>query len=198
MATVSEKTGVFYAARPGRLMRAVAGELAARGLDTAWPEWDDSRCLRILAAGVMRSDLTLPDDGGLVEWDHCPGPAWAASPAAMMAIVVHILGGDSVPAACTGRGLTLKGAVGRTLREYGFLVDLEISQDTDYCEVSADIVVTSPGRPERGKVYLSDNGNVVWEWECCDGISPGRAGAEIADVVTGCIAGKVVGIPGRS
>jgi hypothetical protein len=117
----------------------------------------------------------------------------------MTALVMHILGGyegDSMHAARTGRWLTLKGAVGRTLREHGFRVDLEITQDTDYCEVSADIVVTSPDRPERGKVYLSDNGHVLWEW--CSDINPSRAASAIADVVTGCIALKLTGIPGCS
>jgi hypothetical protein len=42
-------------------------------------------------------------------------------------------------------------------------VCLDVYEDHDTYEVVAEIIVTNPGRPERGQVRVSDDGALMWE-----------------------------------
>jgi hypothetical protein len=158
-------------------MWAVVSELQARGRVLCLSEWDDSRCIQIVVPNTVRCELTV-NDGGLVEWEYQPAPTYAASPVHLTALILSILGAasDDVPNISTRPGQTLKGAVGRLLHESGLQVELEVTRDMDYYEVSAELDVRNPGCPERGRVLLSDNGCILWE-ACYHDEVPGFCGA---------------------
>jgi len=46
----------------------------------------------------------------------------------------------------------------RRLKAMGLVVCLDVYEDHDTCEVVAEIIVTTPGRPERGQVRVSNDG----------------------------------------
>jgi len=60
---------------------------------------------------------------------------------------------------------------------------MEVYEDPDYYDVSAEVVVSNPARPERGQVSVSDDGDLTWEcryYDDCDA-------TQIADAVAGIV-----------
>jgi hypothetical protein len=168
---------------PGTAMRAVAEKLAARGFGVRSPEWEESRRLTITGAGRARCELTV-EDGGSVRWDYRPGSGPGTDPAEMTALVLRVLGaaGAGEPRTRARPGVSLKGVVGRALAARGLKVGMQVFEDPDFYAVSAEIVVSSPARPERGQVSVSDDGDLTWECRYYDDDT-----AQIADAVAGIV-----------
>jgi hypothetical protein len=55
------------------------------------------------------------------------------------------------------------------MKARGFNVDMDVIEDREICRVFADVVITSPEKPERGKVH-------IWEVPPATGRPPVRAG----------------------
>jgi hypothetical protein len=68
------------------------------------------------------------------------------------------------------------------LQDRGLTVVLRVSEDLESFEATTDIEVTSPARPQRGTVTLSDDAALDW---CCDwrAAFPGNPAALI-DTIT--------------
>jgi len=168
---------------PGKAMRAVAEKLAAHGFGVRSPEWEESRRLTITNAESARCELTV-EDGGSVRWDYRPRGGRATDPAEMTALVTRVLGAIDTGGEAGTRarpGVSLKGVVGGALDARGLKVGMAVYEDPVFYDVSAEIVVTNPARPERGQVRVSDDGDVTWE--CC--YYDDSDTAEIADAVVG-------------
>jgi hypothetical protein len=165
----------------GRVARLVIDTLAGEGFGTQTREWEELWNLTITGARHGRSCLTVGDDGYL-RWDYEPGPGPDTSPAALAALALRLLGAagsprrpvrdDAYPA------LLLKGAVGRLLEERGMKVGLLSFEDLESFEVVAEIEVMNPARPQRGKVRITDNGDVEWICQARDAF-----GGDVAAVV---------------
>lgn len=171
---------------PRRAMQVVAEMLAARGLDTSSPGHTDSRLLTVTAAAGARCEVHVEDDQAVSCAYH---PAASHSGAAPVAgAVLRLLGArDDTPAGAYARlhrGATLKGAVGRELTARGLTVRLSVVRDEDFFDATANVLAASPARPERGVVYVADDGPVLWE--CQASALPGGL-ADIADTITGIL-----------
>jgi hypothetical protein len=169
---------------PGQAVHAVAERLAACGLAVCGPEGQESRRLTIAVAERGRCELTI-EDGGSARWDYRPGSGRGTGPAELTALVLRLLGAADTgePRTRAHPGVSLKGMVGRALAARGLKVGLEVYQDPDYYDVSAEIVVSNPARPERGQVSVSDAGDLTWECHYHDD----RDAGQIADTVTGIV-----------
>jgi hypothetical protein len=189
----------------GQAMRAVKNRLAAYGFDVDGPESEAGRCLTITGLSRTTCDITV-EDNGLVTWEYLPGGS--ADPDMVAGRVVHLLTGrpplplrrrDPGPEPRTG----LKGLVGRRLVARGMAVRLEIFEDQVSFEVSAEISVTNPRCPERGRVHVADDGALMWE--CDSGEHGVDAGAMVgviaaivsADIGQGCVQRTVPAPGGR-
>ena len=75
---------------------------------------------------------------------------------------------------------TLKGAMGREMRARGLTVKMGIFEDELFYTVDAEVKITNPEKPERGRVYITDDGFI--RWECDSEEIPGRA-VEVADTI---------------
>jgi hypothetical protein len=172
-------------------VRAVAEGLTAHGFIVDGSAWEEDRCLTVAGLRGTTCDITV-ENSGFVTWEYLS--AGSADPDRVAGRVVHLLTGrpplpcrrrDSRPEPRTG----LKGLVGRRLAARGLAVSLEVYEDQVSYEVSAEISVTNPGCPERGRVHVADNGALLWE---CDseehGIDTGAIVGVIAAIVTGDIA----------
>lgn len=175
---------------PGQAMRAVKKRLAAYGFDVDGPESEAGRCLTITGLSATTCDITV-EDAGLVTWEYLPGSS--ADPDMVAGRVLHLLTGrpplpqrrrDPGPEPRTG----LKGLVGRRLVARGMAVRLEIFDDQVSFEVSAEISVTSPRCPERGRVHVADDGALMWE---CDSGEHGIGSGAIADVIAAIVSGDI-------
>jgi hypothetical protein len=122
--------------------------------------------LTILRAASGKSLVAL-EASGQARWYYEPAAGPSASPAALTAIITHLLGASPglVPLEAY-RALPLKGQVGRSLQDQGLTVALRVSEDLDSFEATTDIDVTSPARPWLGTVTLSDDAALDWRLDC--------------------------------
>jgi hypothetical protein len=149
----------------GAAMRMVAEMLTTSGVDIRMPKYADGRRLNIVNAQRARSEITVEE--GYVLWDYWPWSGPHTDPADITGLVVHLVGaGQQRTVAPVGSQwhLKLKSIVGRDLDARGLHVALEVFEDFVAYDVAADISVTNPGRPERGRVCVSDEGSVMWEY----------------------------------
>ena len=118
---------------------------------------------------------------GLVTWEYFPFDGRGTDPGQLTAIVASILGtGTARSPARSWVGPTLRGTVGRMLREAGLHVKLGgSSRNEEFCEVNADLIITSPARPGRGEVRLTEEAMIIWE---CP-LAPPPAGLDAPGVV---------------
>jgi hypothetical protein len=180
---------------PGQLMRMVAGELIAHGFEVRSPEYDDERRLTITNLKDMRCWLII-EDCGYVECECVPQPSHDNDPTMLIGMVKNVLASDSekryhVAERPRMRNLSLKGIVGHELKAAGLDVGLDVYEDLDSYEVTAEIVVTNPGKPERGEIRISDEGAVTWE---CDPGEGGTDAGEITETAVSIITHEVSGI----
>jgi hypothetical protein len=144
-------------------MYAVAAKLHDFGFGIRLPKDSDSRRLVIVNAKHARSEITVDDDG-YVTWDYWPWTGAATAPADLAGVALSLLG----PAPTGARpivsgGLTLKGWVGRTLRELGLHVTMAIYEDDDAFDVAAEVVATNPDAPFCGLVRVTDEALITWQ-----------------------------------
>jgi hypothetical protein len=152
-------------APPGELMRLVAGELTASGLDVRPPDCHGGCRLTIGCPGA-RCSLSVSDCGD-VEWECCPQAGGEADPKRLADVATTLLTGHTGEFPRQGQGyerpgITLKGIVGLELQARGFDVDLEVYEDGDYFDALADIVVTTPATAHEATVRVTDDGSVTW------------------------------------
>jgi hypothetical protein len=150
---------------PGKAMRAVGEKLAACGFDVRGPDCEGGRSLTVTGLRDTMCEVTV-EDSGLVTWEYRPGDS--ADPDKVAARVMRLLT-DGRPAVLAGRRdrpeprTGLKGLVGRRLQTRGLAVCLEVYEDQVAYEVAAEISVTNPDCSERGRVNVTDDGELMWE-----------------------------------
>jgi hypothetical protein len=175
---------------PGAALRVAAEILGASGFGTRRADGEASRTL--IVTGLRDTACEVTDDDGLFRWEYHPGTG--ADPDQMAGRVMRLLTGTSPaapgarlarPAPRTG----LKGLVGRRLREQGLAVSLEVYEDHVTLDVAAEVSVTNPGRPERGRVLISDEGWLLLEcgYEAGAGTAAVIAAVLGDDIALGCV-----------
>lgn len=150
----------------GTAMRMVAERLTANGVAIRMPDYADSRRLNIVNARRARSEI-IAEDCGYVVWDYWPWSGAHSDPADITSLVLRVLGADHYATTrniSAQPALKLKGIVGRDLAARGLRVSLEVFEDLVAFDVVAEISVTNPARPERGRVCITDEGSVMWEY----------------------------------
>jgi hypothetical protein len=166
---------------PGRLVRMVAVRLAARGVRAERDDSGDDPCwLTVAGLAGMTCSLHI-QDCGYIACDYAPCRGWEADPIRLAGVVIGILARDSSERYRTaGRrgisGLSLRTIVGMELVAAGLDVDLDVYPILQDFRVDAELAVTNPGHPERGEVSIADDGSVLMECDCWEGI--GTAGTE--------------------
>jgi hypothetical protein len=119
-------------------VHAVADGLTDQGLDILGPEWDGSHCLKATNAWNAAMTLTL-----LGASDAGPGPG-------------------EPPLRYPGQAFN--SAVGLTARAAGMHARLgRVHGYPELLEVSIDIEISNPARPDRGAVHVTDT---ALRWEC--------------------------------
>jgi hypothetical protein len=165
-----------------RPVRAMAERLTGRGLRVRTTACDDSRLLKVTRPRKAACDVIVAND----QYFTCEYTAKRnrrSNPADLARIVARMLCTDYTSPqqyAHLHRGATLAGAVARDLKARGMTVTLSVAEDDETYTVFADIIITSPARPERGKVILDDSGWIYWE--CYGDDIPGGP-ADLADTV---------------
>jgi hypothetical protein len=193
--TLDDCSGLAVCGDRGKAMRAVAEKLAARGFDVRGPDCEDGRSLTVTGLHDTMCEVTV-EDSGLVAWEYRPGDS--ADPDKVAARVMRLLtnGRPAVPARRQDRPeprTALKGLVGRKLETRGLAVCLEVYEDRVAYEVAAEISVTNPDCPERGRVHVTDDGALMWEcgYEEHDSDTEAIAGLIAAilaeDIAQGCV-----------
>jgi hypothetical protein len=143
-------------------MYEVAAKLHDLGFGIRLPK-DGSRHLVIVNAKRACSEITVADDG-YVTWDYWPWSGARTDPGDLVGVVLALLGPaptDVRPS--LNRASTLKGCVGRALREMGLHVTMAIYEDADALDVAAEVVVTNPDVPFCGLVRVADDARITWE-----------------------------------
>lgn len=158
---------VLVTASQGELMRLVADGLSALGFGVDLPECDDGCCLSVERWG-RRCELSV-SDCGIITWECIPRASHETSPKLTADIAAFLLTGKDHPrqdgAGDELAGMSFLGVTGNELRARGFDVGLEIYEDNQRFEVSADILVKNPVIHPTAKVYIGGDGAIVWE---CD------------------------------
>jgi hypothetical protein len=147
-------------------MSVVAEKLTKHGLKVAFPQRPESRRLKVTSAGNQRCEVVIDDDDAACECTIAP--ARTSTAAQISPVVAHMLGiGYPDPGRYTAlhRGVPLAGGVACEMKARGLRADMDVIEDHASYQVFADVIVTNPGRPERGKVHIGDDGWVSWE---CD------------------------------
>jgi hypothetical protein len=159
--------------RAREAMHAIADGLTDQGLDILGQEWDEAHYLKATNAWGALCDATVGAEGTFA-WDYRSAGATWTDPAQITAMT--LLAADGAAATLPPLrfpGQTLKSAVGLTARARGLHARLaDVIADPEFLEVSADVEITNPARPERGAVRVRDN---VLRWECklaCPGADP--------------------------
>jgi hypothetical protein len=151
---------------PGAKMRMVADRLTAHGYHVHEPEWPESRRLVVTNLAGTTCDVTV-DDGGGVTWEYWRGASKGADPDRLAGLVEWLLapGRPARTRRTAGRVVTaeLPRIVGRALKTHGLEVGLDVCADDHELLVVADVVVTNPAHPERGRVLVSDEAGLTWE-----------------------------------
>jgi hypothetical protein len=172
--------------RARALVAAVADGLGEQGLDITGQEWEKACYLKASNAWGALGEATVGADGTF-SWEYRPVDGGWGDAGQMAAMVGALLGtewaGDPRPAVPGYPGQTVKGAVGLMARAAGLRARLgRVIPDDQFLEVSAEVEITDPERPERGRVWVTDN---VVRWECrlADGAGAGLQPAEVVMVI---------------
>jgi hypothetical protein len=178
-----------------KAMHTVANGLTGRNLDVSGPEWDGSHYLKITNVPGVLSEVTIRNDGS-VEWEYMLRHDIQPDAMHLTDVVRGVLGediaGDRSVLPAPSRSLTLKGLVGWALQQCGMAVSLDVvCIDEVFCEVYAEVDVTNPARPARGRVRVTDEPALRWECHIADP-TRGIPGISLGEV-TGTIAGALNG-----
>lgn len=168
---------------PGWAMRAMAAELAECGLKADTSEREDSRLLTVTGAGRAQVEICADDDRGML-CEYFSAPSSDPDVGEVAGVALRMLGvSDNAPARTYAHlhyGVTLPGATGREMTARGLKARLDVVEDHELYEVTADVLICNPARPERGQVRLAGGGPMLWE--CHVGDLPGGA-AEVAGTI---------------
>jgi hypothetical protein len=153
-------------------MHAVADGLSDHGFDILGPEWEATHHFKVTNVLGALCEVTISRNGS-VSWEYRQIHGCRADPSHVTSMVLALLGAGRTehhgtrPSLYTG--LTLKGAVGLAMRERGLHARLGcVMPDEVACEVYAEVEVTNPRQSDRGKVWVSDDGVVRWEFRLSD------------------------------
>jgi hypothetical protein len=167
-------------------MLALAEGLIAEGFDVRSPALDGSSYMKITNVWGMRCELTITDSG-IMTWENHSCHGSNADPARITALAAEFLGAytDSAPPSGRYSDVTLKGAVGQMLVEFGMQVTLQVlGTDVTCFEVYAEIEATNPHQPARGMVRVADDGGIWWECQIAKLGAPGGAlGLELEEII---------------
>jgi len=187
MSPVPQQPTISPAAEDGLPAQPLARRLAAAGLGVEITRRQDTCELTIVGAASGKSFVAL-DTSGQARWYYEPATGPLTSPATLTTIITYLLGTPHDTASLAAYpALPLKGQVGRSLQDQGLTVVLHVSEDLESFEATTDIDVTSPTRPSRGTVRLSDDAALDWRcsWRAaCQG-NP----AALIDVITPILRG---------
>jgi hypothetical protein len=167
----------------GTSMNAFAERLASHGLKVTFPDRPESHRLKISATNGVRCEVIVDDDGAACECSVTP--ARNTTPARIAPLVAQMLGAgytDPERYAVLHRGVPLAGAVACEMTTRGLCAKMDVIEDHKSFQVFADVIISNPASPERGKVHIGDDGWIYWE--CYGGEIPGGTGA-IADTIAG-------------
>jgi hypothetical protein len=174
--------------RAREAMHAVADGLTDQGLDILGQEWDEAHYLKATNAWGARCEATIGANGTFT-WDYRAAGAPWTDPAQITAMTMTLLAADSTddsaPSALRFPGQSLKSAVGLAARARGLRARLtDVIADPEFLEVSADVEITNPGRPERGAVRVRGNA-LSWECRlaCPDSDTPGLDAPAITEAI---------------
>jgi hypothetical protein len=169
-------------------MHAIADGLTDHGLDILGQEWEEAHYLKANNAWGALCDATVGANGTFT-WNYrVTGTPWT-DPAQITAMAMILLAADTpddtAPPPLRFPGQTLKSAVGLAARARGLQARFaDVIADPEFLEVSADVEITNPARPERGATLVRDN---VLGWECKlarpGSGTIGLAAAEIAEAI---------------
>jgi hypothetical protein len=171
---------------PVRTMHDLADRLTGRGFDVGGSAWDHTRRLQISNVRGALCEVSLRDDGHM-SWEYRPCRGTHLDPAHVADMVMGILGAEDEQRGAYARhpGLTFKGVVGRALAGCGMTVRLvTILRDDVSYDLYAEIEVTNPARPGRGRVRVTDHATV--RWECpyrIPAAAPDAAALNLGDIV---------------
>jgi hypothetical protein len=172
---------------PEESMRAIAEGLTERGLTVRTTQFEDSRLMKVTGTGKAACRVIVAEDCYFT-CEYITRRSRRTGPAGTARIVARMLGtGYTSPQqyAHLHHGATPAGAVGREMKARGMTVTLSVTEDDEIYRVYADIVITNPAQPERGKVHLEDNSWVYWECygdEIAGG--PAELARTVADILT--------------
>jgi hypothetical protein len=149
----------------GELMRLVGERLTRNGLDVRRPEEPGRSPLSIAGQG-MPCELSV-NDSGYVQLECGPRTADEADPGQLADLAFTLLTSGAEdqphhPREAERHGLTLKGIVGRELRDRGLAVALNVYADEIGLDTYTEIVVTSPDSTQDAEVRVTDDGGLTW------------------------------------
>ena len=214
--TTGQAEAAEPAGHPGALMYLVAAGLIRSGASVGLVPLPlvDEPCLPITCPHA-RCTLTVHDDGPVI-WEWRPAAGGQVDPKQLADMACALLTGQASQQPRLGDGygrrtVTLKGVVGRELAARGLMVDLGLYPDTVFYDVSAVIVVTSPGSDPEAEVWVADDGSLSWERDygaagtlpagdpgCPAGSADlGELAADIVARVTAALSVTVAGQPHR-
>jgi hypothetical protein len=135
----------------------IADELTASGYSVHAPD-----CIKIINARGALSDLTITESGSLTwEYRSCEGNH--IDPAQLTGMVSIVLDQPGTDTAHWPAGAALTSAVGQAVSGRGLEVSLNVlDADTTLDETFSELTITSPAKPERGTVRVTDDGALYW------------------------------------
>ena len=135
---------------PGDSIRTMTERLTRHGLTVRTTGYDDSRLLKVTGTGKAACDVMVADDC----YFTCEYIA-RRSRKTSAADMARMLGaGCASPQQYVHphRGVTPAGAVGREMKARVMAVTMNVFEDETIYSVFADIVITNPAKPGRGKI----------------------------------------------
>lgn len=167
---------------PGLPVHTVTEQLARHRLNVQFPDPEDNLLLKVTGTGSMHCRISLDEEDGIACEYSCEH-VQKAPPREIAASVARMTGVDYTDPerySSLHKGVTLAGAVGRDLKARGLTVTLHVTEDNEIYTALAEIIITNPGEPGRGKVHLADDGWLYWE--CYADELPGGT-AELASTI---------------
>ena len=170
----------------------VADGLTHEGFDVRDPVLEGAHFLKVTNARHAYCEIIISEKGA-VTWEYRRFDG-RLGPAQITDMAMSILGAgragcENVPLTQQQPGQTLKGIVGRALRERGMQVRVKVLNPDDLCELDAEVCAVNPAMPGRGTARVNDQGMVRWDCRLStpaapnQGIAPDELVKTIADAL---------------
>lgn len=167
-------------------MHVVADGLADQGLDILGQEWEEALYLKATNAWGALCEATVgPND--LFRWEYRSVDSNWTDPVQIAAMTMILLDADHAAQACNAPSLrypgqTFKSAVGLIARAHGMHARFaDVTRDDDLLEITAEVEITNPSRPGRGRVLATDSA-ICWECKFA-GPNTSDAGLDATEIV---------------